>query len=205
MLTKQIKDVILYIIQNVFNGECMLLFVLIPLLIAVIKGYRILNVFKVIDLYPFLSVCLTHGVFIIAAWCDIYTFVQYSDLMQYLFIITLLLPIFRRQLSVQAIVGSVLTVVGTLLNKLVINANDGHMPVRLSLSKLIGYASDSDFMGSVDSMHILMSDQTKMNFLADYIDLGTLIMSPGDVLIHSFASIIVYYTLISVCPRKEGR
>ena len=63
---------------------------------------------------------------------------------------------------------------------------------------------ESDFTGAIDSMHVLMSDSTKLNFLADYIDLGVCIMSPGDALIHSFASIIIYYTVKAVCPMKKG-
>lgn len=182
----------------------MLIFILVPLIIAAIKGYRIFDLFKVVDMYPFFAVCLCHGFFIAAAWLDIHTFVKYSELMQYLFIITLLFPIIRRQLSTQAFVGSGITVLGTLMNRIVISANDGHMPVKISLSKLIGYADESDFTGAIDSMHVLMSDSTKLNFLADYIDLGVCIMSPGDALIHSFASIIIYYTVKAVCPMKKG-
>jgi hypothetical protein len=78
------------------------------------------------------------------------------------------------------------------------------MPVFPTLSRLIGFYRDGQLEGaSVDSLHTMLDGACKLPFLADYIDLGVYILSPGDVLIHSFASIIVYYTIKAVCPKKE--
>jgi hypothetical protein len=95
-----------------------------------------------------------------------------------------------------------LTVGGTVMNKLVIAANGGKMPVYPTVSQWIGYYKDGQLDGSIDSLHVLLDGSSKLPFLADYIDLGLCILSPGDVLIHAFASIVIYYTVKAVCPRR---
>lgn len=179
-------------------------FIVIPLLIAFFKGYRSLRVFTVCDLYPLLATCLCHGVFIVFAWCGNHYFVQYAEWLQRAIILSLLLPILRRKITVPTFVGVGLTVTGSLMNHVVISANGGHMPSAPTLSRLIGFYRDGQLEGgTIDSLHTLFSGSCKFPLLADYIDLGVCILSPGDVLIHSFAAIIVYYTVKAVCPKKE--
>jgi hypothetical protein len=113
-------------------------------------------------------------------------------------ILTLVVPVVRRQIFAPTLVGAGLTLAGTLMNRAVINANDGKMPVYPTLSKLIGYYKEGQLDGSVDNLHILMDEASKLPFLADYIDLGVCVLSPGDVLIHSFASIVIYFTVKAV-------
>jgi hypothetical protein len=178
-------------------------FILIPLIIAYCKGYRAHRVFLVCDLYPLLATVLCHGVFIIFAWCGNHYFVQYAQWLQRAIILSLLLPILRRQISLPAFFGVGITLIGTLMNHIVINANGG-MPSAPTLSKLIRFYRDGQLeSGLIDSIHTVFNDAVKYPFLANYIDLGVCILSPGDVLIHSFASIIVYYTVKAVCPKKE--
>ncbi len=179
----------------------MLFFILIPLLIAYIKGYRVLDVFRKVDLYPFLLTCACHGVFILCAWAGNHTFVRYAELLQHAMILTLLVPILRRRLFTPTMVGVGLTLIGSVMNRAVISANGGKMPVYPTLSEWIGYYKDGQLNGSIDELHVLMDGSSRLPFLADYIDIGFCIMSPGDVLIHSFAAVIIYYTITSVCPR----
>jgi hypothetical protein len=113
-------------------------------------------------------------------------------------ILTLVFPILKYKITYPAICGAGLTLVGTLLNKIVISANNGKMPVYPTLSKLIKFYRPGQLDGSIDSLHVLLDKSSRLPFLADYIDIGTCIMSPGDLLIHSFASIVIYYTVKSI-------
>ncbi len=181
----------------------MLIFILIPLIIAYIKGYRIWSVFRVIDLYPFFLACACHGFFVINAWLGNHSFVKYAAILQYVMIISMLLPVVRQRIFVPTMVGVGLTMVGTAMNHIVINANGGKMPVYPTVSKWIGYYKDGQLDGSIDELHVLMDGSSKLPFLADYFDLGSCVLSPGDLLIHAFASIIVYYTVKSVCHGEK--
>lgn len=181
----------------------MLLFILVPLILARVKGYRIWQVFRICDLYPFFAVCACHTFFIVNAWLGNHTFVRYAGVLQYLMIFTLLLPILRRRIVYPTMVGVGLTMVGTLMNQVVIRANDGKMPVYPTVSCWIGYYKEGQLSGAIDDLHVLMDADSALPFLADYIDLGSCILSPGDVLIHAFASIVIYYVAKSVCPRVE--
>ena len=181
----------------------MLFFFLIPQFIAYIKGYQVLDVFRKVDLYPFLFACACHGFFIVCAWNGNHAFVPYADILQHAMILTLLVPILRRRIFAPTMVGVGLTLTGSLMNRAVINANGGKMPVYPTLSEWIGFYKDGQLNGSIDELHVLMDSSSRLPFLADYIDIGLCIMSPGDVLIHSFASIIIYYTITSVCAPIE--
>ena len=183
----------------------MLIFILIPLIIARVKGYRVLSLFKVLDMYPFFFACACHGIFILSAWMGYYGFVQYATFLQWFMIITLLLPIVRRVIFWPTIIGVGMTVVGTLMNKIVINANGGKMPVYPTVSKWIGYYKEGQLDGTIDDLHVLLDHSSKLPFLADYIDFGLYILSPGDLLIHAFASVILYYTVKVVCERDPAK
>ena len=181
----------------------MLIFILIPLLIAYLKGYRISALFRVMDLYPFFIACGIHAVFVINAWFGNLTLVRFASVLQYIMIISLLLPVVRRRIFVPTMVGVGLTFVGTAMNHIVIRANDGKMPVYPTLSKWIGYYKEGQLDGTIDDLHVLMDSSSKLPFLADYFDLGSCVLSPGDLLIHAFASIIVYYTVKTVCHGEK--
>ena len=155
------------------------------------------------DLYPFLAVCACHAFFIINAWLGNHSFVRYAGVLQYLMIFTLLLPILRRRITYPTMIGVGLTMVGTLMNQVVIRANGGKMPVYPTVSRWIGYYKEGQLSGAIDDLHVLMDADSALPFLADYIDLGSCVLSPGDVLIHAFASIVIYYVVKSVCPRVE--
>jgi hypothetical protein len=129
-----------------------------------------------------------------------HSFVKYADALQTFMILSLIFPIVRRQIFAPTMVGVGLTVVGTVMNRIVIHANGGKMPVYPTLSKWIGYYKDGQLDGSIDQLHVLLDDSSRLAFLADYIDFGLCVLSPGDVLIHAFASIVIYYTVKAVCP-----
>lgn len=180
----------------------MLIFILVPLALAYAKGYRIRPLLRVVDLYPFFLVCAVHGFFVVNAWLGNHAFVKFATLLQHCMTLTLLLPVVRRRIVTPTLIGAGCTVVGTLMNKLVIAANGGKMPVYPTLSKWIGYYKEGQLDGSIDELHVLLDGASRLPFLADYVDLGLCILSPGDVLIHAFASIVIYFTAKAVCPQR---
>jgi hypothetical protein len=57
-----------------------------------------------------------------------------------------------------------------------------------------GYVKPDTF-DVVNDIHILGGEGTKWKILTDYIDVGYCILSPGDVLIHFFAFIMLFYLI----------
>lgn len=188
----------------------MYLFFLAAIILAKIKRYRVSSIFTRIDFYPLFFVEAVYIFFQINALNANYEYVRYAEYIQMAFTISLLLPILRNKLFTQSIVGAGVVLFGTLLNKIVIGANDGHMPVLPSLSKLTGYYKEGSLSQGIDSLHIALTASTKLNFLSDYIDTGFSIMSIGDLFIHSFVTIVIYYTIkrtnkVSMHGGKDGR
>ena len=72
------------------------------------------------------------------------------------------------------------------------------MPVYPTLSKITGYYKEGMLEQGLDNLHIMLTSETKLNILADYIDVGWSIMSIGDLLIHSFTSIIIYSAVVAI-------
>lgn len=182
----------------------MLIFILIPLVIAHFKGYKVWRVLRVVDLYPFFLACAGHGFFIVNAWFGNHSFVKYAAILQYFMIFSLLLPVVKQRIFGPTMVGVGLTFVGTAMNRIAINANNGKMPVYPTVSKWIGYYKDGQLDGTIDDLHVLMDSSSKLKILTDYFDFGTCVLSPGDLLIHAFASIIIYYTVKSVCQKHDA-
>ena len=196
VLTIAINHATIIVYRNIGKGnDAMLIFILVPFLIAYIKGYRIRSVLQLWDLYPFFLSCVCHSFFIINAWLGNHSFVRFSGALQWVMIATLVLPVLVRGIVYPTFVGVGMTVVGTLMNEVVIRANGGKMPVYPTISKWIGYYKEGQLDGSIDQLHVLMDGSSRLAFLADYIDFGLCILSPGDLLIHAFASVIIYYTL----------
>lgn len=174
----------------------MIPFIIIPLIAARWKHHSLKPLFHTFDLLPLLAVELVHIFFQVSFWLGNTNFVKYSSFLQWAFILVLLLPILKRKLYVPAICGAGCTVAGSLLNRVVISANNGKMPVFPTLSQLTGYCTRELLVSGVDNLHVLMDNGSRLPFLGDYIDLGWCILSPGDVLNHMFISIIIYCTVV---------
>jgi hypothetical protein len=75
-----------------------------------------------------------------------------------------------------------LTLVGAAMNQAVLIANHDKFPVMLNERKTDHIEPDE--WGIVDNeAHCVMTRQTHLNFLADYLDFKTAIYSPGDLLL----------------------
>ena len=172
----------------------MILYILFALFCAKLKGYKIKPIFKAYSLYPFAIVELLYMLFQLSIFLHNYDFIQYANTIKRVYMYTLLIPIFVYKLYKPGIFGSAIIVIGTLLNKFVMIQNGGKMPVYASLSKITGYFNQSAIQ-TVDNIHILGNKSIKFKFLTDYIDIGYSIMSIGDLLIHSFIFVVIFYTI----------
>ncbi|PKM62983.1 MAG: hypothetical protein CVU97_02555 [Firmicutes bacterium HGW-Firmicutes-21] len=173
----------------------MALFIIAGMLIAKIKKYKISCIFTRLDFYPLFAVEAVFIFFTITALCGNYDYVKYAPHIQKAFVLALIPPILARRLYLQSIIGCGLVIFGTALNRIVMYANGGHMPVYPTLSRYTVYVTDEVLTMGVDDLHIPMTSLTKLNFLADYIDTGFSILSIGDMFIHSFTTIVVFYAI----------
>ena len=174
----------------------MILFILLALLIAAIRGKRVTGLLRERSLYPLWVLEIVFWIFQISAWMGDSRFIPYGALLQTACMLSLLWPILRHRLYPQAIAGALLSCAGTALNRLAMRANGGRMPVYPTLSRLTGYYRDGALEAAEDALHVLMTPDTHLNFLADVFDVGFSIMSVGDLLIHAFVTLVVYGVVV---------
>jgi hypothetical protein len=184
----------------------MLLYSFIAFVIAKLKGYHLTPILKAYSLYPFALAELFYLFLQLNIILRNYTYIQYTALINSVYLYTLILPMLAYRLYKPGIIGSLFIISGTFLNKFVMSQNAGKMPVFATLSKLTGYY-DAAAIHTVDSIHIVGNAGTNFKILSDYIDLGFSILSIGDLLIHSFTTIIVYYVIkeINVNPKYKKK
>lgn len=68
---------------------------------------------------------------------------------------------------------------GSAMNQMVLAANGGKFPVMINEYSAGKYAKDN----FLDDIHCVMTSETHLNWLADFINMHTAIYSPGDMLI----------------------
>lgn len=182
----------------------MLLFIILAILLAKMQKKKIGGILPDISLLPLWICEIIFWVFQICAWTGDYRFVPYAAMLQTAYILSLIWPILRFRLYIQAMCGATMVAVGSLLNRLVMHANAGQMPVYSTLSRLTGYFRIGAIEASGDARHVLMSASTHLNFLGDFIDIGFSIMSLGDLLIHGFVTLIVYSVITKLNEGRDG-
>ena len=166
-------------------------------LLGKIKHYKIKYLFLNWSLYPFFLTQCVLIFFQINVFLGNYYYVQYSSIFKTSVILSFIFPMFVFNLYKPALIGSGSIIIGTLMNNFVIAQNSGKMPVFPSLSYLTGYVKPNTF-SAVNDLHILGSAATHFKFLTDYLDVGYSILSPGDLFIHFFSFIMLFYTLKAV-------
>ena len=175
----------------------MLVYVLFAFACAKIKGNKIKPIIKAYSLYPFVLAEIIYMLLQVNIFLHNYNFIKYTSVINRVYMYTLLIPIFVYKLYKPGIIGSILMIIGTILNNFVMSQNGGKMPVFASLSKITGYYSDTAIL-TVDNIHINGDVSSKFKILTDFIDVGYSILSIGDILIHSFIFIVIYYTVIEI-------
>ncbi|MGI5971868.1 MAG: DUF5317 family protein [Oscillospiraceae bacterium] len=178
----------------------MIVEILLVSLLAKLKRYKLKYLFYTWTFYPVLAIQLMLLIFQFSVFFGTDFFIRFVPISEPAVILSFVFAIFALRLYKPAVVGSVLVLAGTVLNKIVMASNGGKMPVFPSLSYLTGYIKP-DIAGPMDSVHILGSSAVNYKFLADYIDFGYCILSPGDVLIHLFACIMLYFMIAAVNNR----
>lgn len=165
--------------------------ILLASLCAKIKGYRIMPIVKAYSLYPFVVVQVLYLFLQANIFIGNYSYLKYASIFKSVYLYTLIIPILVYKLYKPGFYGSMLIIIGTMLNKFVMSQNGGKMPVFASLSKITGYFDESA-IPMVDNIHIIGNEATKYKFLTDFIDIGYSILSIGDLFIHSFAFFVIY-------------
>ena len=181
----------------------MILFILLAIVIAKLRRYRIGVLLREPSLIPIWAIEIIFWLLQICIWRQDYRFIGLAGYLQTASILALLWPILKFRLYPQAIVGAVMVTVGSALNRIVMYVNDGMMPVVPSFSGFTKYYHEGALEVSQDVRHVIMSDTTKLNFLADYIDVGFSVISIGDVLVHLFTTVVIYCVIAKCNQRKE--
>lgn len=179
----------------------MLIYFIIAFIIAKIKGYKISYLFKSWTIYPVLAIEIIYIFSQVNFFLGNYDYIHYAPFIKKFFLYSLLIPLIFHKLYTPGLIGSCFIFIGTFLNFLVIQLNGGKMPVFPSLSYITGYLKPELF-NSPNSIHVLGSCETRLKFLADYIDIGYSIMSIGDVLVDMFGLIIIYFTIKTLNQNK---
>lgn len=182
----------------------MIIFLLLTVIYAKIKGYRIIPIVKAYSLYPYVAVEIVSLFFQMTIFSNDYRYIQYASIIKTVYLYTLIIPIIVYRLYMPGIYGSILTIIGTILNNFVMSQNGGKMPVFASLSKITGYFNASVF-STIDKIHIVGNEMTKYKFLTDFIDIGYSILSIGDIFIHSFTCIVIYNVIKEVNKSLENK
>jgi len=178
--------------------------ILAAIILGKIKHYKIGYLFRSWSFYPaFITQCILIF-FQISAFCGNYYFVQFASPTKVAIIVSFIFPMLVFQLYKPALIGSGSIVFGTLLNKFVISQNNGKMPVFPSFSYLTGYVKPYTFQ-AVQDIHVLGSGAAHWKILTDYIDFGYSILSPGDLFIHFFSFLMLYYTIRAVNLRYNPK
>lgn len=189
----------------------MIIYILLAIIYAKIKGYRIKPMLRDYSLYPLFIAEMIYIFLQISVFTGNHNYIQYAGVFKTLYLYTLIIPIVVHKLYKTGIYGSIIMTIGSLLNKFVMSQNGGKMPVYATLSKHTGYF-DEAVIATVDQVHILGNEATKYKILTDYIDVGYSILSIGDVLIHAFIVMVVYSAIkennnknIQYSSRQEGK
>ncbi|MEA4824925.1 MAG: DUF5317 family protein [Clostridiaceae bacterium] len=173
-------------------------------LLAKIKHYQLKYLFYSWTFYIVLVIQCILVFFQFSIFYDAYYFIKFVPLIEPAIILSFIFAMVVYKLYKPAIIGSFSIVFGTLLNKIVMAQNGGRMPVFPSFSYITGYVTPNMF-GAADEIHILGSAETKLKFLTDYIDYGYSILSLGDVFIHLFVCILLYYLIKAVNEQYSNK
>ncbi|MFL0267666.1 DUF5317 family protein [Candidatus Clostridium radicumherbarum] len=165
--------------------------ILAAMLVAKLKGYKLKPLFKSWEIYPILVFAFIYVFLNTEVFLGKYDFIKYAGILERVYFCTFFLLIIKYKQYVNAIIGSASVIIGTVLNKLAISANNGKMPVYPNLSYITGYIKPDTLM-KVKDIHVIGNSTSNLKFLTDFIDIGYSILSIGDIFIRAFVFIIIY-------------
>jgi hypothetical protein len=164
--------------------------VLFTFLLAKIKGYKLKEILKDWVVYPVLFFAAVYVVAEISIFFDNYFLVPYTQIYKVAYILSFIPMVVKYRLAVVTGIGLLFMIAGNILNKIVMNANGGKMPVYPSLSYATGYADTY-----IDQYHMWGDSTVKLKILSDFIDLGYTVMSLGDIFVRIFVFLILFYSI----------
>ena len=87
--------------------------------------------------------------------------------------------------------------IGSILNGIAVRANSGEMPVFISNSWSTGYAKPDMFTSALShgDFHIMGSMYSKMIPLTDIFDIGSKIISVGDIFGMALIFLVIYHSI----------
>ena len=182
----------------------MLITIILALIFAKVKHYSIRPIVKAYALYPLALLEVGYWALQITVFMHNYYFIQYASYVKSAYLYVMFIPIIVYKLYKPALCGSASVLVGTGLNKLVMSANGGKMPVYATLSLYTGYYNETPML-TPGNIHCVGTAATKLKILTDYIDVGFCILSVGDLFVHAFIFIILFYTIKSLNKIKAEK
>lgn len=171
-------------------------------LLAKLKRFSLSLLFRTWTFYPILLTQVVSLVCQASIFAGATSFGPWIPYVEPATILSFVFALFAFDLYRPALWGAGGIAAGTVLNRLVIAQNGGHMPVYPTLSYLTGYARPEQF-GVMDTLHVLGNEGVKLPFLTDWVDLGYCILSVGDVLIHLYTCVMLY-ALIKALNLRYG-
>lgn len=176
----------------------MLFTIIAALVFSKIRHYSLKPLLKAYALYPLFLLEIVYWFLQATIFMKNYYFLQYASYVKSAYLFVLFVPIIMYKLYKPALVGSGSILIGTFLNRLVMNANGGKMPVFPTLSLLTGYYSEASMSAAQNNIHTVGTAATRLKILTDYIDVGFSVLSIGDLFVHAFTFIILFYTIKSL-------
>lgn len=168
--------------------------IILALIIAKIKGYKIKEIFSFWQLYVILSLEFLYLIMQISFFMHNYALLKYVGILETIYLSSYILLIIEFKLYKDALYGSLCIFIGSLLNKIAIGVNGGKMPVFPRLTLITGYMP-KESLNTIDNLHILGDHSTNLLFLTDIFDIGYSILSIGDIFIRAFVFIIIYQSV----------
>lgn len=176
--------------------------VILCLTIAKLKSYNIKEALKDWSILLVLFTALVYVFLQVQIFSNNYELVKYSYIIKIGTFICYFIMAFKHKLYKQIIIAGGLVIFGSWLNTVVMQANNGLMPIFPSLTYATGY-TDISIIGIGGGFHVLGDHTTKLIPLADIFDFGYMICSIGDLMVR-FGMGLLLYKSIKVRGRLNG-
>jgi hypothetical protein len=167
---------------------------IIVLTIAYVKDYNIFKALKDWTISLVLFTVVIYVAFQVMIFNNYYDLVKYSYIIKIGTIICYFIMAFKHNLHKHVIITCGLLLLGSWFNTIVIDANNGLMPIFPDLTYATGYTDLSE-IGIGGDIHVLGGADTKMIPLADIFDFGYMICSIGDLIIRLGMGLLLYFSI----------
>lgn len=176
--------------------------IVITLLVTKLRKNNIKAVFKDFAFYPLFFFTLIYVYLEYLTFQGDYSLTTYNSIYKILYLSSLIILIMKFRLLYSSLFGTLCIIIGTWLNQIVVNANNGRMPVFPSFSVITGYYKPGMFEKIHNDIHVLGNRDTKFKWLSDIFDTGYSIMSLGDLIIR-LCVFVIFYSAINELNKRE--